>query len=65
MNIQDYVAQAGQGRIAVRDNEHLGRSDVVLILFRKTYERELRAYAEGRPLKQWAIPKRLAATSGV
>ncbi len=65
VNIQDYVAQAGQGRIAVRDNEHLGRSDVVLILFRKVYERELRAFAEGRPLKQWAIPKRLAATSGV
>ncbi|HEX6512768.1 MAG TPA: Rieske 2Fe-2S domain-containing protein [Chloroflexota bacterium] len=66
VNIQDYVAQAGQGRIAIRDNEHLGRSDVVLIMFRKIFERELRALAEGQPTKRWAMPNEaLAATSGV
>ncbi len=65
VNIQDYVAQAGQGRIAVRDNEHLGKSDVVLIMYRRIMERELRALAEGRPLKQWVAPERVAATSGV
>lgn len=54
---QDYVSQAGQGVIADRAQEHLGRSDVGVILFRKIWERELRALAEGRPLKKWALPQ--------
>ncbi len=65
VNIQDYVAQAGQGRVIERSIEHLGRSDVLVILFRKVWERELRALAEGRPLKTWTVPEGLAATSGV
>jgi 5,5'-dehydrodivanillate O-demethylase len=65
VNIQDYVAQAGQGRIIDRSIEHLGRSDVLVILFRKIWERELRALAEGRPLKDWRVPEHLAVTSGV
>jgi hypothetical protein len=36
-----------------------------VILLRKIYERELRALAEGRPLKQWSVPRGLAATTGV
>lgn len=51
--IEDEIAQAGQGAIADRDHEHLGRSDAGVILLRKMWERELRALAEGRPLKQW------------
>jgi 5,5'-dehydrodivanillate O-demethylase len=54
---QDYVSQAGQGVIADRAQEHLGRSDIGVILFRKIWERELRALAEGRPLKKWALPQ--------
>jgi 5,5'-dehydrodivanillate O-demethylase len=54
---QDYVSQVGQGIIADRAQEHLGRSDVGVILFRKIWERELRALAEGRPLKKWALPQ--------
>jgi hypothetical protein len=34
-------------------NFHLGRNDAVVILFRKLWERELRALAEGRPTKEW------------
>jgi len=51
--IEDEVAQRGQGAIADRDHEHLGRSDSGVILLRRIWERELRALAEGRPLKQW------------
>ncbi len=51
--IEDYVAQVGQGAIADQSNFHLGRNDVVVILFRKIWERELRALSEGRPTKQW------------
>ncbi|HEU4342718.1 MAG TPA: Rieske 2Fe-2S domain-containing protein [Candidatus Binatia bacterium] len=57
IHAQDYVSQVGQGVIADRAQEHLGRSDVGVILFRKIWERELRAFAEGRPLKKWALPQ--------
>ena len=51
--IEDYVAQVGQGAIADQSQFHLGRNDAVVILFRKIWERELRALLEGRPTKQW------------
>ena len=54
---QDYVAQVGQGSVADRTQEHLGRSDAGIILFRKIWQRELRALAEGRPLKKWVLPQ--------
>jgi 5,5'-dehydrodivanillate O-demethylase len=57
VHTQDYVAQVGQGSRADRAREHLGRSDVGVILFRKIWERELRALAEGRPLKKWVLPQ--------
>ncbi len=58
VKVQDVVSQVGQGRIADRTAEHLGRSDSTVILLRKLWDRELRALAEGRPLKQWARPER-------
>jgi len=54
--IQDIAVQAGQGKIADRSNEHLGRSDTAIILWRKILARELRALAEGRPVKNWLRP---------
>jgi 5,5'-dehydrodivanillate O-demethylase oxygenase subunit len=65
ITIQDYVSQVGQGAIADRERERLGRSDVGVILLRKIWERELRALAEGRPLKEWRVPDGLVATTGV
>jgi 5,5'-dehydrodivanillate O-demethylase len=53
VNAQDYVAQVGQGPIADHEREHLGRSDAGVILFRKIWERELRALKEGKSLKKW------------
>ncbi len=64
VNVQDYVAQVGQGRIQDRRQERLGRSDVLVILLRRIWARELRAFAEGRPLKAWTRPPGLVATSG-
>ena len=52
--LEDEVAQTGQGTIATRSNEHLGRSDRGVFLLRKIWERELRNLAEGRPIKQWS-----------
>jgi 5,5'-dehydrodivanillate O-demethylase len=65
VNIQDHVAQEGQGAIPDRDVERLGRSDTAIILTRKIWLRELRALSEGRPLKNWTVPDQLRATSGV
>jgi 5,5'-dehydrodivanillate O-demethylase len=65
VNIQDVVAQVGQGQIADRANERLGRSDILIILLRKIFQRELQAIADGRPVKAWVQPERLSATFGV
>lgn len=60
--LQDYVAQVGQGAIADRAHERLGRSDVGVILLRKIWTRELRALAEGQPLKKWVRADRIEPT---
>ena len=60
--IEDYVTIVGQGRIAQRDMEHLGRVDAQNILIRKIFNREMKALAEGQPLKEWTLP---AGASGM
>jgi 5,5'-dehydrodivanillate O-demethylase len=64
VQIQDYVSLLGQGTVADRSQERLGRSDSVVLLLRNLWARELRALAEGRPLKRWHRPERLEATAG-
>jgi 5,5'-dehydrodivanillate O-demethylase oxygenase subunit len=65
VTLEDAVSQEGQGRIVDHSKEHLGRSDATLILRRKIHLRELRALAEGRPLKEWTVPQAVIATTGV
>ena len=65
VRVQDIAVQAGQGPIADRSNERLGRSDLAIILWRKILERELRAMQEGRPLKEWTpAPADIVPTLG-
>ena len=59
ISVEDYAAQVGQGRIVDHTNYHLGRNDVAVILLRKLWRRELKALAEGRPLKEWTLPRTL------
>ena len=54
--VQDIAVQAGQGRVADRNNEFLGRSDAGIVVWRRILNRELRAIAEGLPTKKWSIP---------
>jgi hypothetical protein len=54
--VQDIAVQAGQGRIADRDNEYLGRSDAGIIVWRRILARELLAYEQGKPMKRWKTP---------
>jgi 5,5'-dehydrodivanillate O-demethylase oxygenase subunit len=65
VRVQDVAVQVGQGRIADRHHERLGRSDAAIILWRKILSRELRALAEGRPLKRWTkAPAEIVPTFG-
>jgi 5,5'-dehydrodivanillate O-demethylase oxygenase subunit len=54
--VQDIAVQAGQGVLADRSAERLGRSDAGIILWRRILARELTAIAEGRPAKKWRTP---------
>jgi 5,5'-dehydrodivanillate O-demethylase oxygenase subunit len=66
VGIQDDVAQLGQGAIADRENEHLGRSDVGIALIRSIWLRELSVLADsGKEFKSWQWTTDLAATVGV
>ena len=51
--IEDYAVQVGQGATIDRSHDKLTRTDIGVLLLRKIWERELRALAEGRPVKQW------------
>jgi 5,5'-dehydrodivanillate O-demethylase len=57
--VEDYAVQVGQGTVAERASEHLGRMDGGVILLRKIWQRELRNLAEGKPLKEWVTPSGL------
>ena len=53
ISAQDYIAQRGQGVIADREHEMLGRSDLGIVTLRRIFWRELQALREGRPTKAW------------
>ncbi len=53
VRLQDDVAQLGQGRIADRSGERLGRGDVGVIAIRKLWTRELTALRDGRETLHW------------
>ncbi len=54
VEIEDLIAQVGQGTVADRYEEHLGRSDVGVMFLRRVMARELAAVSEGRPTKNWS-----------
>ncbi|HLY64870.1 MAG TPA: hypothetical protein VKU60_04985, partial [Chloroflexota bacterium] len=58
--VEDYATQVGQGAIADREHEHLGRNDAGMILVRKLWQRELHALAGAQPLKDWREPDGVA-----
>jgi 5,5'-dehydrodivanillate O-demethylase oxygenase subunit len=56
IGIQDTVAMQLQPPIGERPVDRLGRGDFAVILLRKIFSRELRALANGEPLKAWHWP---------
>jgi 5,5'-dehydrodivanillate O-demethylase len=55
VEIEDLIAQVGQGVVADREAEILGRSDVGVMFLRRVLARELQAVSEGRPTKAWSF----------
>lgn len=53
IRLQDDIALVGQGRIVDRRQDMLGISDVGVAMVRRLWQRELRAFAEGKPGKSW------------
>lgn len=53
VRLQDDVAQIGQGAIADRSLEHLGRADVGVAVIRRLWRRELAALRAGQGLREW------------
>lgn len=54
--VQDVAVQAGQGKIANRETETLGRSDAGIAAWRRILERELKIIAAGGTPKKWQRP---------
>ena len=65
VRLQDDVVLVAQGVIPDRSQDHLGRSDVGVILLRKIWRRELEAIAKGQPIKRWVRAPGIVATSGL
>jgi 5,5'-dehydrodivanillate O-demethylase len=53
VEIEDSLAQGGQGTIADRHAEHLGRTDAGVVMLRRLVARELDAIAGGGEPKAW------------
>lgn len=53
--VEDLCTQVGQGEIADRHAELLGRTDRGILIMRRIWQRELQALSEGRPTKAWAF----------
>jgi 5,5'-dehydrodivanillate O-demethylase oxygenase subunit len=65
VRLQDDVVLVAQGAIPDRSQDHLGRSDVGVILLRKIWRRELEALAKGQAIKRWTRTSAVVATSGL
>ncbi len=52
-SVEDYLTQVGQGPVAMRENDRLGKVDQGVLLLRTLWERELRAMDQDRPMKDW------------
>ncbi len=54
--VEDYVTEVGQGSMAPRAEDHLGRRDAGVLLLRKIWMRELEKVAAGLQVKRWTSP---------
>jgi 5,5'-dehydrodivanillate O-demethylase oxygenase subunit len=65
LSVQDGVALLGQGTIADRANEVLGRSDLQIVRLRRLWADDLAALQEGRAPRRWKWPRTVPLTTGL
>lgn len=65
VTIQDAIVQERQPPMSEREADRLGPSDGPVILIRRIFSREVRAFAEGKPTKTWTIPDELRIVARV
>lgn len=65
VSIQDSVVQEAQPLMSEREPDRLAPSDGPVILLRKIYSREVRAFAQGKPTKKWTLPDDLRIVARV
>ena len=51
--LEDAITQGGQGQIVDRGLELLGRTDAGVAAMRRVWDREMRALADAKPVKEW------------
>jgi hypothetical protein len=57
--VQDWITKAGQGvNHTDRNKARLASSDATVVFSRRILRRELQAFREGRPLKEWRFDER-------
>jgi 5,5'-dehydrodivanillate O-demethylase len=65
LSVQDGVALLGQGTIANRMNEVLGRSDLQIVRLRRLWADDFAALQEGRAPRRWKWPRSVPLTTGL
>jgi len=65
IGIQDAVVMENQPPMSDRNPDRLGRSDGPVILLRRIFTREIRAFAAGQPTKAWVWPRDLRAVQQI
>ncbi|MPZ13675.1 MAG: Rieske 2Fe-2S domain-containing protein [Chloroflexi bacterium] len=63
--IEDYVTEVGQGPIADRASDRLGRFDTGIFMLRKIWQREVVKHSQGQPIKRWASTGGLVPTRAI
>jgi 5,5'-dehydrodivanillate O-demethylase len=63
VQLQDDIAQIGQGRVMDRSREQLGRADVGVVAIRRLWNREINAMLDGLPLKRWELTPNCTPTA--
>jgi 5,5'-dehydrodivanillate O-demethylase len=64
LQLEDHVMMEGQGVVADRSQEILGRSDVGVIAVRDLWDEQLRAFASHGERRVWVQPPPTAMTTG-
>ena len=64
VEVEDQMAQGGQGAIVDRRAEHLGRTDAGIVM-RQIFARGMACTGRGRPIQRWTMAPLIPRTAGI